>query len=94
MHLDVGGLGERVEHGIGNVFCLERIDLVPDLLGRLGAALGCHAATFSGLAGLGDLVLTCTGRQSRNHAVGERIGRGESLQAILSGMRAVAASPS
>ena len=37
---------------------------------RLGTAVGAQPATFAGLAGLGDLVLTCTGTQSRNHALG------------------------
>lgn len=46
---------------------------------RLGAALGAQPATFAGLAGLGDLVLTCTGSQSRNHALGVQIARGRRL---------------
>jgi len=57
---------------------------------RLGLALGAERATFYGLAGLGDLVLTCTGSLSRNRAVGYRLGKGESLDAILSDMSAVA----
>jgi len=50
---------------------------------RLGCRLGGNPATFAGLAGLGDLVLTCTGEQSRNFTVGRRLGRGESLERIL-----------
>jgi glycerol-3-phosphate dehydrogenase (NAD(P)+) len=46
---------------------------------RLGVALGAHPTTFAGLAGLGDLVLTCTGSQSRNHALGVQIARGRRL---------------
>ena len=46
---------------------------------RLGVALGARAATFAGLAGVGDLVLTCTGALSRNRAIGVEIGRGASL---------------
>ena len=46
---------------------------------RLGVALGAQPATFAGLAGLGDLVLTCTGSQSRNRALGRAIARGRSL---------------
>jgi len=46
---------------------------------RLGVALGAQPATFAGLAGLGDLVLTCTGTLSRNRALGREIGRGRSL---------------
>lgn len=57
---------------------------------RLGVAMGAQAATFAGLAGLGDLVLTCTGGLSRNRAVGHRIGRGEPIERILSGARTVA----
>jgi glycerol-3-phosphate dehydrogenase (NAD(P)+) len=57
---------------------------------RLGLALGAERATFSGLAGMGDLVLTCTGSLSRNRTVGYRLGKGESLPEILSDMTAVA----
>lgn len=57
---------------------------------RLGLAMGAEASTFSGLAGMGDLVLTCTGTLSRNRMVGFRLGQGESLDAILSDMKAVA----
>ena len=57
---------------------------------RLILALGGQPGTASGLAGLGDLVLTCTGELSRNLQVGRRLGRGERLQDILSGSRAVA----
>ncbi len=59
-------------------------------MSRLGTTLGGRASTFSGLAGLGDLVLTCTGALSRNRQVGQRLGRGESLQDILASTRAVA----
>lgn len=57
---------------------------------RLGSRLGGSPATFAGLAGLGDLVLTCTGEQSRNLTVGRRLGRGESLDDILDGTTGVA----
>jgi glycerol-3-phosphate dehydrogenase (NAD(P)+) len=59
-------------------------------LARLGAALGARAETFSGLSGLGDLVVTCTSRHSRNRAVGERLGRGERLADILASTEMVA----
>ncbi len=57
---------------------------------RLGVKLGADARTFMGLSGIGDLVLTCTGDLSRNRTVGIRLGRGEKLNDILSGMRMVA----
>ncbi len=57
---------------------------------RLGVALGARQATFYGLAGMGDLVLTCTGSLSRNRTVGFRLGQGESLDEILADMTAVA----
>ena len=57
---------------------------------RLGMAMGADPRTFYGLSGVGDLVLTCTGSLSRNHSVGVRLGQGESLDAILGGMQAVA----
>lgn len=57
---------------------------------RLGVAMGAHPATFAGLSGMGDLVLTCTSRLSRNYTVGERMGRGEALTSILGGMKQVA----
>ena len=50
---------------------------------RIGAKLGASPATFAGLAGVGDLVLTCTGSLSRNRAVGLELGRGAALQDIL-----------
>lgn len=57
---------------------------------RLGVALGGKPATFSGLAGLGDLVLTATGDLSRNRKVGQALGRGERLEDVLEHMAAVA----
>ncbi|HBA83897.1 MAG TPA: glycerol-3-phosphate dehydrogenase [Verrucomicrobia bacterium] len=59
-------------------------------IGRLGAAMGAHPATFSGLSGMGDLVVTCTSRHSRNRGVGERLGKGEGIEQILAGMQQVA----
>jgi glycerol-3-phosphate dehydrogenase (NAD(P)+) len=57
---------------------------------RLGVAMGANPRTFAGLAGVGDLVLTCTGRLSRNHAVGLKIGQGMGLSQVLAEMRMVA----
>ena len=59
-------------------------------IGRLAAALGAHPMTISGLAGIGDLVLTCTGDLSRNRTVGLALGRGQKLADILAGMTMVA----
>lgn len=57
---------------------------------RLGCALGARPETFAGLSGMGDLIVTCTSRWSRNRSVGERLGRGESLPQILATMKQVA----
>jgi glycerol-3-phosphate dehydrogenase (NAD(P)+) len=57
---------------------------------RLGVALGARPETFSGLAGIGDLVATCASMQSRNTQVGVRLGRGESPEAIEQSMQMVA----
>lgn len=57
---------------------------------RLGVALGARKETFFGLAGLGDLVITCMSGKSRNHTVGRRIGRGEPLEEVLKSLTQVA----
>jgi glycerol-3-phosphate dehydrogenase (NAD(P)+) len=59
-------------------------------ISRLGEAKGAQEATFSGLAGMGDLVLTCTGDLSRNRSVGIELGKGRKLDEILNQMRMVA----
>jgi len=59
-------------------------------LTRLGIALGGQPLTFSGLAGMGDLVATCISRQSRNRHVGEELGRGQTLEEIIAAMNMVA----
>ncbi|HUQ39027.1 MAG TPA: NAD(P)H-dependent glycerol-3-phosphate dehydrogenase [Acidimicrobiales bacterium] len=59
-------------------------------LTRLGVALGGQPLTFSGLAGMGDLVATCMSTQSRNRHVGEELGRGRTLDEIVADMRMVA----
>jgi len=59
-------------------------------ISRLSAALGGRRETLAGLAGLGDLVLTCTGELSRNRSVGYELGRGTPLDTILTSMRTVA----
>ncbi|MCI5144734.1 MAG: NAD(P)-dependent glycerol-3-phosphate dehydrogenase, partial [Candidatus Electrothrix sp. AR3] len=57
---------------------------------RLGAALGANPLTFSGLGGMGDLVLTCTGSLSRNRTVGLKLGEGRTLEQALAEMTMVA----
>lgn len=59
-------------------------------MARLGAALGAQASTFAGLAGVGDLVLTCTGPLSRNRALGVTIGQGRTLVQAMEGRETVA----
>src|ERR1041384_179646 len=57
---------------------------------RLGVALGAEPATFAGLAGMGDLILTATGPQSRNHQLGVELGSGKRLDEALAGRASVA----
>jgi len=59
-------------------------------MSRLGTAMGASPMTFMGLAGMGDLVLTCTGDLSRNRTVGLKLGEGKSLKAILENEKRVA----
>jgi len=59
-------------------------------MARLGTALGAEAMTFTGLAGFGDLFTTCVSPFGRNRTLGERIGRGETLDEILADMKSVA----
>jgi glycerol-3-phosphate dehydrogenase (NAD(P)+) len=59
-------------------------------LTRLGCAMGGDPYTFSGLAGMGDLIATCVSKQSRNRYVGEQLGRGRKIDEVISEMRMVA----
>jgi glycerol-3-phosphate dehydrogenase (NAD(P)+) len=59
-------------------------------MSRLGTSMGAHPLTFLGLAGVGDLVLTCTGDLSRNRTVGYQLGQGKKLAEILAEMKMVA----
>jgi len=59
-------------------------------IARLATAMGAKPATLAGLAGLGDLVLTCTGELSRNRWVGIQLGRGRELGEVIASMRMVA----
>ena len=57
---------------------------------RIGVALGANPITFQGLAGVGDLLLTCTSEKSRNFTLGYRLGQGEDVQHVLSTLGSVA----
>ena len=55
-------------------------------ISRLGVKMGAHPLTFSGLTGLGDLIVTCTSVHSRNWKAGNMLGQGNSLEEVISGM--------
>jgi glycerol-3-phosphate dehydrogenase (NAD(P)+) len=57
---------------------------------RLGAAMGAEEDTFSGLSGIGDLVVTCDSKHSRNRNVGEQLGKGKKIAQILKNMEMIA----
>lgn len=59
-------------------------------MSRLGVALGAQSATFSGLAGMGDVMATCASMHSRNTQVGVRLGRGENIDEIVASMNMIA----
>lgn len=59
-------------------------------ISRLGIALGARPETFSGLSGMGDLIVTCMSKHSRNRYVGEQIGKGKKLNDVLKSMKMVA----
>jgi glycerol-3-phosphate dehydrogenase (NAD(P)+) len=82
------GIADGLELGLNSRAALITRGLAE--MTRLGVALGARAATFAGLAGLGDLVLTCTGALSRNRALGVEIGRGRKLADILAERETVA----
>lgn len=82
------GVAEGLGLGHNTVAALITRGLVE--ITRLGAALGARRETLAGLAGLGDLVLTCTGELSRNRFVGCELGRGKKLAETLGAMRMVA----
>lgn len=89
---NVVAIGAGVVHGLGlghnSMAALITRGLAE--ITRLAVALGGQAATLSGLAGLGDLVLTCTGDLSRNRNVGIELARGRSLAEIVSSMQMIA----
>ena len=59
-------------------------------MSKLGEAMGGHRDTFAGLAGMGDLIVTCTSQRSRNRHVGEQLGSGKTIDEIISSMNQVA----
>ena len=82
------GIGDGLGFGDNTRAALMTRGLVE--MTRFGVASGAEPQTFTGLAGLGDLITTCVSRHGRNRHVGERLGRGEKLAAILAGMAMVA----
>jgi glycerol-3-phosphate dehydrogenase (NAD(P)+) len=82
------GIIDAMDFGLNSRAALITRGLVE--ITELGLSLGAAKKTFSGLAGIGDLVLTCTGELSRNHYVGYQLGRGRTLNAVLSRMKMVA----
>lgn len=82
------GIADALKFGLNSRAALITRGLVE--ITNLGISLGARKETFSGLAGIGDLVLTCTGELSRNHRVGHELGKGRTLDEILAGMKMVA----
>ena len=82
--------GMAIGLGLGNNATAALITRGLTEMARLGTARGARARTFSGLAGMGDLILTCTGELSRNRHVGIELGQGRRLHAILAEMTMVA----
>lgn len=84
------GAGVSDEFGLGNNARAALITRGLTEITRLGMAKGANPITFLGLAGIGDLILTCTSDLSRNRTLGKRIARGEDPKDILANQRAVA----
>ncbi len=82
------GISDSLQFGSNSVAALVTRGIAE--MTRLGVKLGARQETFAGLAGIGDLVLTCTGKLSRNHYVGSELGKGKSLDEIVSSMNMVA----
>ncbi|MBS0201997.1 MAG: NAD(P)-dependent glycerol-3-phosphate dehydrogenase [Planctomycetes bacterium] len=82
------GIGDGLGYGDNAKSSLMTRGLVE--MTRFGVRFGAEPATFSGLAGIGDLITTCVSRYGRNRRVGEELGRGKTLAQILAGMESVA----
>ncbi len=89
---NVIALGAGIAHGLGFGDNAKSAIITRGLaeLARLGVKLGGNSLTFSGLAGMGDLVATCTSEKSRNRTVGVLLGQGRSLESIVAEMNMVA----
>jgi glycerol-3-phosphate dehydrogenase (NAD(P)+) len=82
------GISDSLQFGSNSIAALVTRGIAE--MARLGMKLGARMETFAGLAGIGDLVLTCTGKLSRNHYVGFKLGEGKSLEEIVSAMKMIA----
>lgn len=82
------GISDAFQFGSNSVAALVTRGIAE--MTRLGLKLGARMETFAGLAGIGDLVLTCTGKLSRNHYIGLELGRGKNLPEIVSAIKMVA----
>jgi glycerol-3-phosphate dehydrogenase (NAD(P)+) len=82
------GISNSLEFGHNSMAALITRGLAE--MSRLGLKLGAENQTFAGLAGMGDLVLTCTGELSRNRHIGVELGKGKSLDEITSEMKMIA----
>lgn len=82
------GISDGLQYGSNSMAGLVTRGLAEMM--RLGIKLGARMETFAGLAGMGDLVLTCTGKLSRNRYVGYELGKGKNLDKIVSSMKMIA----
>jgi glycerol-3-phosphate dehydrogenase (NAD(P)+) len=82
------GISEGLQFGSNSMAALITRGIAE--MTRLGMKLGARMETFSGLAGIGDLVLTCTGKLSRNRFIGYELGKGKKLEEIVSNMKMIA----
>jgi len=84
------GIIDGLEVGVGDNTKAALITRGQVEICRLGEALGANPRTFAGLAGIGDLIVTCMSHHSRNRFVGEQIGKGKTLDEVLANMKMVA----
>ncbi len=82
------GVSDSLQFGSNSIAALVTRGIAE--MTRIGVQLGARKETFAGLAGIGDLVLTCTGKLSRNHFIGMELGKGKCLEEIVSSMKMVA----